>query len=387
MKNLKILEKSEFADLIYYERERSERTNRPFSLIHVDFTKIDTNTNAQAFEKIKKTIEPFLRTIDRIGWIKNNTICILLPETKIDGAKYVAVKIKNELIARLGEKSSLLNFVVSTYPKIPDFKQNNIYSNETKSCASSLPAEIYEMEYSSETLTTDIIPLDSSCILDLGTIALRKDWQFIMKRLIDIAGALFGLIIFSPLMLIIAAAVKLTSKGPLLFRQERTGYQGKKFPFLKFRSMHINNDENLHREYVKKHIQGNHNEINMGSEDQPCYKMKNDPRITPLGSILRKSSMDELPQFFNVLMGQMSLVGPRPPIPYELDNYQSWHMKRVLNVKPGITGLWQVKGRSLTTFDEMVRMDLHYTKNWNLWLDFEILFSTFIVVFTGMGAD
>jgi lipopolysaccharide/colanic/teichoic acid biosynthesis glycosyltransferase len=96
--------------------------------------------------------------------------------------------------------------------------------------------------------------------------------------------------------------------------------------------------------------------------------------------------MDELPQFFNVLMGQMSLVGPRPPIPYELDNYQSWHMKRVLNVKPGITGLWQVKGRSLTTFDEMVRLDLHYANNWDLWLDLKILFSTFKVVFSGMGA-
>ena len=115
--------------------------------------------------------------------------------------------------------------------------------------------------------------------------------------------------------------------------------------------------------------------------------MKNDPRITPLGKILRKSSMDELPQFFNVLTGKMSLVGPRPPIPYELDNYQNWHMKRVLNVKPGITGFWQVKGRSLTTFDEMVRMDLHYAKKWSLWLDFQILFSTFKVVFTGLGAD
>jgi lipopolysaccharide/colanic/teichoic acid biosynthesis glycosyltransferase len=122
----------------------------------------------------------------------------------------------------------------------------------------------------------------------------------------------------------------------------------------------------------------------MGSEDQPCYKIKNDPRVTPLGKILRKSSMDELPQFFNVLMGQMSLVGPRPPIPYELDNYQNWHRKRVLNVKPGITGLWQVNGRSLTTFDEMVRMDLHYAKDWDLWLDIKILFRTVKVVFTGM---
>jgi exopolysaccharide biosynthesis polyprenyl glycosylphosphotransferase len=309
----------------------------------------------------------------------------LLPETQIAGAKVASEKFKNKLKERLGEESSLLDFVVSTYPGIPDFDEKNIHSNETKILSGS-PPEIYEMEYSSEILMSESghITLDATCILDLGAIALREDWQLVIKRFIDIAGALFGLIIFSPLMLIIAAAVKLTSKGPLLFRQERMGYQGKKFPFRKFRSMHIDNDENLHREYVKKLIQGNHKEINMGSKDQPCYKMKNDSRITPLGQILRKSSMDELPQFFNVLIGQMSLVGPRPPIPYELDNYQSWHLKRVINVKPGITGLWQVNGRSLTTFDEMVRMDLHYAKNWNLWLDFKILASTFKVVFTGI---
>lgn len=386
MKNMNILKKSEFADLIYYERERSERTNSPFSLIHIDFSKINKSTDAQAFKEFIKTIEPSFRTIDRAGWVKDNTICILLPETKIDGAKHAAVKFKNKLRERLGEKSSLLDFVISTYPEIFDYKENNIHSNKTISCTSSL-TEIHGMEYSSEPLMSETLALDSSRILDLGAIRLREDWQFVVKRVIDISGALFGLIIFSPLMLIIASGIKLTSKGPLFFKQERMGYQGKKFPFLKFRSMYTDNDESLHREYVKKHIKGNHNEINMGSEDQPCYKMKNDPRITPLGKILRKSSMDELPQFFNVLMGQMSLVGPRPPIPYELDNYQTWHMKRVLNVKPGITGLWQVKGRSLTTFDEMVRMDLHYAKNWDLWLDIKILFSTFKVVFTGMGAD
>ena len=386
----KILEQSEFTKLVRYERERSERTNRPFSLINVDFTKTKGKTNAQVFKGIIntiiiKTMDSMFRTIDRAGWTKNNTICILLPETQIDGAKCAAIKFKNKLKKHLGEKLSLVNFVVSTYPERPNFTKNNICSNETNSRTGS-QAEFYKMEYSSETQMSDTITLDSSCILDLGAIGLREEWQFVIKRLIDIIGAVFGIIIFSPLMLLITAAIKLTSKGPILFRQERMGYKGKKFFFLKFRSMHIDNDENLHREYVKKLIQGNHKDINTGSEDQPCYKIKNDPRITPLGKILRKSSMDELPQFFNVLMGQMSLVGPRPPIPYELDNYQSWHMKRILNVKPGITGLWQVKGRSLTTFDEMVRLDLQYANNWDLWLDVKILFSTFKVVISGMGA-
>ena len=383
MHNMNILKKSEFTNLINYERERSERTNWPFSLIHIDLSKINVRKSGQSLNSIIKTIALSLRIIDRTGWINNNSICILLPETKTDGAKYAAVKFKNKLKERLGEESSLLDFGISTYPEIYDSKENNINSKETRSRPSSSP-EIYTMEYASNPLMSDILTLDSSYILDLGAMGLWEDWQIVFKRLIDIVGAIFGLIIFSPIMLIIAAAIKLTSKGPLLFQQERMGYKGKKFPFLKFRSMHTDNDESLHREYIKKLIQGNHNEINMGSEDNPCYKMKNDPRITPLGKILRKSSMDELPQFFNVLMGQMSLVGPRPPIPYELDNYQSWHMKRVLNVKPGITGLWQTNGRSLTTFDEMVRMDLHYANNWGLWLDFKILLKTFKVVFTGM---
>jgi len=383
MHNINILNKPEFTNLINYERERSERTNCPFSLIHIDLSKINGRTNGQSFEEIIKTIALSIRTIDRTGWIESNTIGIFLPDTKLIGAKYAAVKFKNKLIKSLGEDFLLLEFVVSTYPEPVEQKEEKIHPKETKSRSSSSP-EIYTMEYASNPLMSDILTLDSSYILDLSVIGLRDDWQLVIKRLIDIVGAIFGLIIFSPIMLIIAAAIKLTSKGPLLFQQERMGYQGKKFLFLKFRSMHIDNDESLHREYIKKHIKGNHNEINMGSEDQPCYKIKNDPRVTPLGKILRKSSMDELPQFFNVLMGQMSLVGPRPPIPYELKNYQSWHRKRVLNVKPGITGFWQVNGRSLTTFDEMVRMDLHYAKNWDLWLDFKILLRTFKVVFTGM---
>lgn len=383
-----ILEKSEFAELVRYEKERSERTNRPFSLINIAFTKINGKNNARVLKEILKTIEPLIRILDRVGWINKNTICILLPETHIDGAKFVSEKFKNKLNELLGEESSLLDFVVSTYPGIPDFDEENMHSNETKILSCS-PPEICAMEYSLPGLWSESghITLDSSCCLDLESVALPEGCQLVIKRLLDIIGAVFGIIIFSPVMLLIAAAIKLTSKGPLIFRQARMGYQGKKFPFLKFRSMQIGNDESIHRAYVQKLIQGKHKEINMGSEDSPCYKMKDDPRITPLGKILRKSSMDELPQFFNVLIGQMSLVGPRPPIPYELSNYQSWHLKRVLDVKPGITGLWQVEGRSLTTFDEMVRMDLHYAKNWNLWLDFKILFRTFQAVFTGMGAD
>ena len=125
----------------------------------------------------------------------------------------------------------------------------------------------------------------------------------------------------------------------------------------------------------------------MGDKKRPYYKIKKDPRITPLGKVLRKSSLDELPQFFNVLMGQMSLVGPRPPIPYEVENYQNWHKKRILNVKPGITGLWQVSGRSQITFEEMVRLDIYYAQNWNLRLDCKIMCKTLKAVLSTNGAD
>jgi lipopolysaccharide/colanic/teichoic acid biosynthesis glycosyltransferase len=151
--------------------------------------------------------------------------------------------------------------------------------------------------------------------------------------------------------------------------------------------MYTDCKDELHKEYLKKFIAGSIDETNRGSQNNPYYKMKNDPRVTPFGKLLRKTSLDELPQFLNVLLGQMSLVGPRPPIPYEVADYENWHRKRVLDVKPGITGLWQTTGRSKTTFDEMFRLDLYYAKNWNLRLDMKIIFNTFKAVFTGFGAD
>jgi lipopolysaccharide/colanic/teichoic acid biosynthesis glycosyltransferase len=182
--------------------------------------------------------------------------------------------------------------------------------------------------------------------------------------------------------------IKFTSKGPVLFRQERIGQFEKKFMFLKFRTMHVNNDSSIHQEYVKKLISEQKScTVKKGNGDKTCiYKMKDDPRITPIGRFLRKMSLDEFPQFFNVLKGEMSLVGPRPPIPYELDNYDIWHKRRVLEIKPGITGLWQVKGRSRTTFDEMVRLDIKYIREWSLWLDTKILFQTPKAVLNGKGA-
>jgi lipopolysaccharide/colanic/teichoic acid biosynthesis glycosyltransferase len=187
---------------------------------------------------------------------------------------------------------------------------------------------------------------------------------------------------FLPIFGIIALLIKITSKGPVLFCQKRLGQYGKEFKFLKFRTMYPNNDSRIHQEYVAKLIAGNGD----FKQANGTYKLTNDPRITPLGRFLRKSSLDELPQFINVLRGDMSLVGPRPPLAYEYERYQAWHRRRVTELKPGMTGLWQIEGRSRTTFDEMVRMDLRYASSVSLWLDLKILLLTPKAVISGRGA-
>ncbi len=207
------------------------------------------------------------------------------------------------------------------------------------------------------------------------------------KRLIDIIGSVTAILFFSPVLAAIAVLIKRTSEGPVLFKQERIGLGGKKFMLLKFRTMHTDNDPSIHKEFVKKLISGADGD-SQGPEVGPCgtYKIKNDPRVTRIGRMLRKTSLDELPQFINVLKGEMSLVGPRPPIMYECEDYDLWHRHRVLDMKPGITGLWQVTGRSITTFDEMVRMDIRYIREWSLWLDIRIILKTPFVMLMGNGA-
>jgi lipopolysaccharide/colanic/teichoic acid biosynthesis glycosyltransferase len=150
--------------------------------------------------------------------------------------------------------------------------------------------------------------------------------------------------------------------------------------------MHINMSDQIHRNYIDDYIKGNHEKINQGNADQPLYKNKSDPRITKFGQFIRKTSIDELPQFFNVLKGDMSLVGPRPPLPYEAEKYKAWHLSRILEMKPGITGLWQVEGRSKTEWDDSVRLDIRYIQNWSFIYDLTILFRTVKIVLKGSGA-
>jgi exopolysaccharide biosynthesis polyprenyl glycosylphosphotransferase len=212
-----------------------------------------------------------------------------------------------------------------------------------------------------------------------------SDVERFVKRTSDIVISVLLLTIVSPLWLIISILIKLDSPGTILFKQERVGMDGRIFLCYKFRTMQAGADESLHREAYLKNIEGD-TQANAGDEEKPVFgKVKDDPRITRCGKILRRLSLDELPQLLNVLKGDMSIVGPRPPIPYEVENYKSWHRRR-LDMKPGITGLWQVSGRNRLTFEEMVRIDLFYIENWSLWLDLKIILLTLPAILRGDGA-
>jgi len=206
-----------------------------------------------------------------------------------------------------------------------------------------------------------------------------------IKRTSDIFIAGLAIIVLAPVFAVAAFLVKRSSKGPITFKQERVGMDGRIFLCYKFRTMYADSDEAEHREVYLKNIQGD-SSANAGDVDRPVFgKVKDDRRVTPTGSWMRRTSIDELPQLFNVLKGDMSVVGPRPPIPYEVQGYELWHRKR-LDMKPGITGLWQVSGRNRLTFDEMVRTDLYYIENWSLWLDLKIIFLTLPAILRGDGA-
>ncbi len=204
-------------------------------------------------------------------------------------------------------------------------------------------------------------------------------WELAAKRVIDVVFALVIMTLGAPVFAVLALLVKCSSPGPVLFSQMRLGKDGRPFEFYKFRSMRHNNDDALHRDFTENFINGS------SSSGERVFKMVDDPRVTRIGHFLRRTSLDELPQFLNVLRGEMSLVGPRPPISYELEHYQDWHKDR-LKVKPGLTGLWQVSGRSQVGFDEMVMLDLHYISHWSLLLDLKLIVRTIPVMLRGDGA-
>lgn len=206
----------------------------------------------------------------------------------------------------------------------------------------------------------------------------------LIKRFIDVIASLLVIVVGFPFFLAIALLIKLTSKGPVFFSQERVGEKGEIFTLFKFRTMRLNSDDAIHREFTRRFIEGRLSNSAVDEKPSVVYKLADDPRVTPVGAFLRKTSLDEFPQFLNVLRGDMTIVGPRPPLAYEIEHYQDWHKLR-LAVKPGLTGLWQVSGRSSVPFNEMVMLDLYYIEHWSLLLDFKIMLRTIPVMLFGSG--
>jgi lipopolysaccharide/colanic/teichoic acid biosynthesis glycosyltransferase len=388
------------------ERLRSERSNLPLSLVVINLDRLldllvqKTGLSPRRISRsLGYAMINMTREYDVKGWYQEREIGIITPDTDEAGAQTVVKNIAKNLITNLNmgdnyKNEILRHFVVHT------LKGNQNYLDKNnRSKTSFAPSHKYflvqnsppdtDQETTFFSTSTDgaaVAILDWPLTNEILSLAKMHDFQLRLKRVIDIIGSLAGIILSSPLMLAIAAVVKLTSRGPVIFRQERIGLLGKPFTFLKFRSMQVDCNPSLHREYVTRLIKGDCDAKENTKAGRPVYKITDDPRVTPIGRFLRKTSLDELPQFFNVLRGDMSLVGPRPHPTYECELYKGWHCRRVLEMKPGITGLWQVSARSNTTYDEMVRFDLAYVRTWNLWLDLKILTKTPWVIISTKGA-
>ncbi len=357
----RLLDQEAFHAMLTLERRRAERSKNPFVLLLIDTHLVHKNGNSASFvERLTSVASGSTRETDVVGWYETtNTLGIIFTETTLNEDPSVAEVLRSKIVAGLqtafGEEISKLIVTVHVFPQNAGKKLGSHSSD----------AEIYS---------------------DMTAKSARKRVPMVVKRAMDILGSGVVLLILAPILAIVALLIKLTSPGPVIFEQERVGQFGRRFNCLKFRTMHANNDPKIHREYVQNFIAGKAADQGGNQAAAPVFKLTNDPRVTAVGRFLRKTSLDEFPQFWNVLRGEMSLVGPRPPVPYEFDVYDCWHRRRVLEVKPGVTGLWQVSGRSRTSFDDMVRLDVRYSQNWSLWLDLRILLATPRAVFTGDGA-
>lgn len=353
------LDEEEFRRTIAIERKRTERSKSPFLLMLLETVgREDSKKKGATLNAVVSALMLSSRGTDIIGWYRENAIV---------GAIFTG------LVG--GDRTSIANMIIERV-------------------SATLKVELTLERYEQISISMHFFPDDwdhdrpgrqsnPALYPDLHNHNKNRRPMLIVKRAIDILGSTVMLMLCSPSFLVIALAVKMSSKGPVFFRQRRVGQYGRSFTFLKFRTMYANNDPSVHREYVTRLIAS----CEHGEESgEKVFKIRDDKRVTRVGQFLRRTSLDELPQFLNVLWGDMSLVGPRPPIPYELAAYQTWHRRRLLDVKPGITGLWQVTGRSRVKFDEMVRLDLRYATTWTPWLDLRILVRTPLAVIKGSGA-
>lgn len=354
----------EFRRMLCRERKRSERSRKHLLLMLIDCKGTTARSvDKPLIEKVAGVVAAEVRETDLAGWFEADSVVGAIFTELGEAQASNAIQAIEAKISKGLHKSFRREHVDKLQIAFYAFPDSWAGDGTGRSISAPLYPDLLEEEE-------------------------KKKTSLIIKRVMDVVGSSAALFVFAPLFLVLSIGIKLTSKGPIFFRQPRVSQYGKHFTFLKFRSMKVANNDSIHKDYVKNFIAGKAESASTadGQKKAPVYKITNDPRVTAIGRFMRRTSLDELPQFWNVFIGEMSLVGPRPPIPYELEAYDLWHRRRLLEVKPGITGLWQVRGRSSTTFDEMVRLDLQYSRTWSPMLDVKILLDTPRAVLMGDGA-
>jgi lipopolysaccharide/colanic/teichoic acid biosynthesis glycosyltransferase len=376
----------QFCSLLEYERARCARNGHVLSLIV--FTVGRSNAGVARNGHLAHTLIRRIRSIDEAGWLDNQHVGILLPYTSTAGAW----KLTDDICQIIGDKAASPQCAVYTHPfnwfsddngqltqlhfrdifpewrttASPDFSVSDISADRENIDLAAQHSYPHERTKNFDAQAEGLRPF-LSCPLPI--------W----KRSMDIIGASLALIVLSPIMALVAIIIKIVSPGPVFFKQQRVGYMGKNFTMLKFRTMKVDTDATAHQLYLAELINGAaHNDESL---TKPMAKIDDKLEMIPFGKILRQTCVDELPQLINVLRGEMSLVGPRPPIPYEVKEYLHWHKERI-DVVPGMTGLWQVSGKNRLTFKEMTCLDIQYWRKKSLWLDIKILLMTPGVIFS-----
>ncbi|MBN1758141.1 MAG: sugar transferase [Chitinispirillaceae bacterium] len=351
----RFLSEEMFREYFFRECSRSERTGNHFILLLIDIEPLLKNLQTINVQELHDALTHSVRQTDVLGWYKKTKVYGVIYADATQNGDFFANRMRQNLHPLLSvQQRSLASIVYMQFPRPHTDADINLPSDNLSESLYSSGERIRQKTYAT------------------------------MKRSFDICFSLLVLIVMSPLFLVVGLLIKLTSKGPVFYIQERVGLKGRPFRIFKFRSMHTGCDISIHRQFVADFISGKN--VAASANGEKVHKMTNDPRITKIGRFIRKTSIDELPQFINVLLGDMSVVGPRPPIAYEVEAYNRWHTHRVMKVKPGITGTWQVYGRSRTDFDNMVRMDINYIRKRSFLLDLKLVFMTPISLLTTSGA-
>ncbi len=326
-----------FRIILERERSRTDRNGHELALIIFDLSE---ENNAKFIVTLIRAMKLRARTVDRFGWYSDGLIGAVLPNTTRKGG----MKFAHDICKKVMKKKS----------SPPDFK---VYSYPTKW----LPTKSQLIKEKLRSRKQK--PIEFIDGVDPVFVKKMPVW----KRILDVFVSLIVLLFTSPIFIFVPLIIKIVSPGPVFFKQDRVGYGGRIFTFLKFRTMKVNTDTTTHENYLNELIK----------TEKPMIKLDkgNDPRIIPFGTFFRKSCIDELPQLFNVLKGEMSLIGPRPCLTYEAREYLKWHKYR-FDIKPGMSGLWQVSGKNRLSFKEMIRLDIKYAKKFSIWMDLSILFLT-----------